>query len=597
MTGGPPIPIQESKRLAALSELCLFESQGDVELDAMVNMAARAFKVPICLVSIVSSRQQWFKARAGLAAASTSRDVSFCAYTILQKQPLEIPDATCDPRFLGNPLVTGEPGIRYYCGAPLITEEGLAIGSLCLIDTVGRPAMSESDKSMLVGFADLVMKILTGIRLRNFVDQPTGLMNRMRLHCDVEDRLAQQGELTLLVVDIMTATQLSGVVTALGYNFAHDLILSVKDLIVGQLCGARQLYKISPTRFGFVLPEEVDIDSACAGLVQALTPPVECHGVPVTLDAGIGVLPISRGPDHDLDWLRVVVSAADQARRTSRRWAFYEPKVDAAQRRALILLGSLSQALASTDQLHLVYQPKVDLQSGECRSVEALLRWDHPQLGPVSPAEFIPLAEKTALITDISFWVLTSVIQYLKRCPVEGLAVSMNITARDLENPLFMDRLLEAMAYHQIEPTRIELEFTEGVLIEQPDMVDQQLQRARRVGIGIAIDDFGTGYSNWAYLSRIPATMVKLDKTLVQKVSASTKDALLVKTLIELAGKLGYQVAAEGIETPQMLAQVKAWGCAQGQGFYLARPMSEAAFERWHAQLRPQQSWAGGMLD
>jgi EAL domain-containing protein (putative c-di-GMP-specific phosphodiesterase class I) len=581
MANSAPIPFNEKDRLANLADMCLAQGS-DAELDALVAMVSQRFAVPICLVSIVSARQQWFKAKVGLDSDSTSRDVSFCAHTILGEGPLEITDATLDPRFLANPLVTGTPGIRYYCGVPLITEDGFAIGSLCLIDTAPRHAMNDADLAALIAFAGLAMKILTGIRLRNFLDQPTGLWNRVRLEFDVQGLLAQQGDCGLLAIDIMPVKVLNDIVKALGYNFAHDLTLRVKCLIVGKLGSGVQLYKISPTRFGFILPSTQDVKRVCADLVQALQPPVECHGIPVSLDAGIGVLPMSRIGGQDLDWLRWLVNAAEEARHSERRWAYYDPEVDAAQRRAFILLSSLSQALASPQQLRLQFQPRIDLATGKCHSAEALLRWQHPVLGAISPAEFIPLAEKTALITDISLWVMASVVRYLKHCPIENLVVSMNVTARDLESCAFIDRLLEELANHAVEPTRIELEFTESVLIEHPEMVDQQLQRARRVGMTVAIDDFGTGYSNWAYLSRIPAAVVKLDKTLIQKIFSSEKDALLVKTLIDLAGELGYRVAAEGIETAEVLEQVKAWGCAEAQGFYLARPMASGDFERWH---------------
>lgn len=157
----------------------------------------------------------------------------------------------------------------------------------------------------------------------------------------------------------------------------------------------------------------------------------------------------------------------------------------------------------------------------------------------------------------------------------------MNVTARDLESCAFIDRLLEELATMASSPPASSSSSPKRT-DRAPEVVDQQLQRARRVGISVAIDDFGTGYSNWAYLSRIPAAVVKLDKTLIQKIFSSEKDALLVKTLIDLAGELGYRVAAEGIETAEVLEQVKAWGCAEAQGFYLARPMPIGDFERWY---------------
>ncbi|WP_295470644.1 GGDEF and EAL domain-containing protein [uncultured Pseudomonas sp.] len=581
-----PLPDNERERQAKVFELCVEHLDEPEELQALVALAGNHFAVPICLVSIVSEHQQWFMAKTGLDAHSTSRDVSFCAHAIHQPKPLEVPDALLDPRFFDNPLVTGAPGIRYYCGAPLLTENGIAIGSLCVIDTVPRPPMSEAERSMLTGFAEMVMKILVGIRQRNFFDHPTGLLNRFRLECDVLERLARGERFTLLALDIMQASALNDVVTALGYNFAQDLVLEVKQRVTEQLGCDLQLYKISPTRFSVILPEGQDVPRLSARMVEALQRPIYCHQIPVPLDPGIGILEISRleGDGRDLEWLRRAIGAAEAARHEPGRCAWYQPDVDAAQRRAFILLTALVQALQSADQLSLHLQPRIDLDSGCCRSAEALLRWKHPVLGDISPAEFIPLAEKTALITEISAWVMHEALRILAHTRGMDFSISMNVTARDLESSLFMDSLLEELQRLDIHPSRLQLEFTESVLIERLEVVQQQLQRARQAGIDIAIDDFGTGYSNWAYLSRIPASVVKLDRSLVQKSAVTARDRLLVQSLVSLATRLGYRVTAEGIETAELLEQVKTWGCSEAQGFYLGMPMTLAAFEHWYCK-------------
>ncbi|AIR91266.1 bifunctional diguanylate cyclase/phosphodiesterase [Pseudomonas cremoricolorata] len=581
-----PVPHNERKRLAQVAQLCVFQHQEHAELRALVELAGACFNAPMCLVSIVSERHQWFMAKTGLAAHSTSRDVSFCAHTLLEARPLEVTDASLDPRFCDNPLVTGEPGIRYYCGAPLIIEDGLAIGSFCIIDTVARPAMVAEQLTMLDRFAQLAMHIITGIRQRNFLDHPTGLLNRIKLECDVKDHLARQEGVSLVAFDVIQAASLNDVVKALGYNFAHDLTLQVKDRLAQQIDADLELYRISPTRFGTLVPAEFDVQALCARMLSALQAPVTCHGIPVPLDVGIGISRIDQrdGDGTDLEWLRRAVGAADAARRQSRRCAGYQPEADAAQRRAFILLSSLSQALRSDDQLSLHLQPRVDIASSVCASAEALLRWRHPTLGDISPAEFIPLAEKTALMPLISDWVMHAVFDVLARTRGLDFSVSMNVTASDLESPVFMDRLLAGLAERNLCSSRMQLEFTESMLVERLDVVQQQLQRARDAAIEIAIDDFGTGYSNWIYLSRIPATVVKLDRMLVQKSRDSARERTLVQTVIDLAIKLGYQVTAEGVETPEQLDHVQALGCAEAQGFLIARPMSLAAFEAWFIQ-------------
>lgn len=585
-----PMPINEKERLAKVVEWCVAGQDQNPELNALVSLAAAYFAAPICLVSIVSECQQWFMARTGLQSSATARDVSFCAHTILQAHPLEVLDAQQDPRFADNPLVTGAPGIRYYCGAPLLIEQRIAIGSLCIIDSVPRPPMTEEQRAMLLAFADMVMKILASIRRSNFHDQPTGLFNRLKLECDVQAHFDRGQALTLLAIDILPPAALNGITQALGYNFAHDLTLQVKARIVAQLPAHMPLYKISPTRFAVIVDDPEQVHALCAATIEALQAPVQCHDIPLLLDAGIGIAPLCAASDEceGLEWLRRVVSAADTARLSPGRCALFQPEVDAAQRRAFTVLAALAEALRRDDQLSLYLQPRLHLPDGECCSAEALLRWHHPQLGEVSPAEFIALAEKTALMTAISLWVMHEVLRLLQQTRAQGLCISMNVTARDLESPLFMDTLLAQLQQRRIEPSRLQLEFTESALIEQLEEVQQQLLRARQAGIEVAIDDFGTGYSNWAYLSRIPASLVKIDRSLVHKGCVDARDGQLVRSLVELATRLGYRVAAEGIETAAQLEQVAAWGCAEVQGFYLGRPMPVATFEHWYDATRPQ---------
>lgn len=583
-----PVSTNEQERLATVAEWCVQHHEQSGELRALVELARHYFSAPICLVSIVGACQQWFTARAGLEIAGTARDVSFCAHTILQAQPLEILDAAADPRFADNPLVTGEPGIRYYCGAPLRVEQQVAIGSFCIIDTASRAALNDAQRGMLLAFADMAMQIIAGMRRNNFHDQATGLFNRLKLECDVGAGLDRGQSMTLLAVDIMSAEALSELIRGLGYNFAHDLTLQAKSRIASQLESGLSLYKISPTRFAVLLEDAAAVLPLCQRILQALQAPAQCHQIPVLLDAGIGIAPITPLEDdrNSLEWLRRAVAAADTARRSAGRHAWYQTGVDAAQRRAFMLLTSLAQALHSEDELSLHLQPRVELPGGECRSAEALLRWRHPLLGDVSPGEFIPLAEKTALMANLSLWVMRAVLRILQCTRDLQFSVSFNVTARDLESATFMDTLLAELQRQAVEPGRVQLEFTESVLIEQPGEVQQQLQRASQAGIAVAIDDFGTGYSNWAYLTRLPASLVKLDRSLVQRSARGAKEALLVQSVVSLACSLGYQVTAEGIETAEQLAQAKDWGCAEAQGYHIARPMPVEVFRQWYCRTR-----------
>jgi len=585
MGAGAPIPPNEIERLKEVAKFCPADSEYDTVFDKIVEMTSAYFNAPIALISIVDEHQQWFKARVGLKETQTPREVSFCAYSTLDNTPLEVLDATLDPRFKDNSLVTGPPYIRYYTGTPLITEEGFTLGSLCIIDTVSRAAMSERDSAMLSGFAELVMMRIHSMRSRNFVDQPTGLFNRLRFEEDIRQALKTHSACQAYAVDIISPKFLNDIVKALGYSFATDLVLAIKARLQKLLPPQCLLYKISPTRFGFLLEEDQTAEHICENILKDFKKPVECHAIPILMQVGIGVLPIhSSGLQQD--WLRLVVSAADEARDRRLGWSRYEPHFDAAQQRAFMLLSSLPEAVSADKQFSLVYQPKIKLPSGRCHSVEALLRWTHPLLGPISPAEFIPLAEKTALIPSVGLWVLNAIIQQAVIWKAQGvrLRIAMNITVSDLESAEFVDAMIHEIQQHGLDPAGFELEFTESMLMTNPAEVIRQLERVRKFGVEVAVDGFGTGYSNWAYLKELPANTVKLDQSLISGLGSNQNDKQLVKTLIGLAKGLGYRVVAEGVENQEILDLLIQWGCSEAQGYLIAKPMSADALEAWIAQ-------------
>jgi len=584
MDEGAPIPPNEIERLKEVAKFCPTDSDYDDVFDKIVAMASAYHNAPIALISIVDKHRQWFKARVGLKETQTPREVSFCAYSTLDNSRLEVVDATLDTRFKDNPLVTGPPHIRYYAGEPLITEDGFTLGSLCIIDTVPRPPMSKPDRAMLNGFADLVMMRIQSMRSRNFVDQPTGLFNRLRLEEDIRQAIKTKRAYQVYAVDVVSPKFLNDIVKALGYRFAGDLVLAIKDRLHTLLPPHCLLYKISPTRFGFLLEEDETAEHICESILKDFKKPVECHGIPILMQVGIGVLPIDHSGQQD--WLRLVVSAADEARDRKLGWSLYKPHFDAAQQRAFMLLSSLPEAVNSDKQFSLMYQPKIKLPSGTCHSVEALIRWTHPQLGTISPAEFIPLAEKTALIPSVGLWVLNAIIQQAIIWKAQGLRlrIAMNITVSDLESTEFVDAMIYEVQKYDLDPADFELEFTESMLMTNPEEVIRQLERVRQMGIEVAVDDFGTGYSNWAYLKELPANTVKLDQSLISGLCTNRNDKQLVKTLIGLAKGLGYRVVAEGVENEEILDLLIQWGCSEAQGYLIARPMSATELQAWMGQ-------------
>lgn len=505
----------------------MLEEGADEVFEEILAAATSYFQTPIALISILDHQRQWFRASIGLDTRQTPRRDSFCAYAILGKGVFEVADATLDPRFRDNPYVQGEPRIRFYAGAPLATAEGLNLGSLCVIDREPRGPLSERDIAMLEHFARLVMARIHTLRSTNYIDEPTGLYNRLRLQEDVSLRLQRDGALTVIAADLLPLALLNTIIRTLGYPFSNDLMLEARDRIRAELPDFT-LYKISPTRFGLLLPrqQQEETESVC---------------------------------------LR------------------YNPPLDQAQQRAFTLLTSLSQAIGTEEGFHLVYQPKIDLPTGRCTGVEALLRWRHPQLGFVSPAEFVPLAEKTALMRPLSDWVLRHAMAQLAQWNARNipLRLAINVSASDMEDSSFLEEAVRLAKTYDIDLSALELEFTESVLIRDASAVGSVLLRARELGMGIAVDDFGTGYSNWTYLRDLPVTAIKLDQSFTRDLAGSPKAQSVTQAVIGLASQLGYRVVAEGIETHDTFHLLQAWGCHEGQGYLIAQPMLPEQLEDW----------------
>ncbi len=583
---GAPIPSNEAQRQLRVTQLCRLDSTPDDVFEQIVAMTAEYFNAPIALISIVDEQRQWFTARVGLTAQETPRQDSFCAYAILANEPFQVLDALQDPRFCDNPLVTGEPGIRFYAGMPLITPEGLGLGSLCVIDTKPREALCSQELSMLNHLAKLTMARILSLRRSTFIDPPTGLFNRARLEDDVAMVAMDARGMVLVVVDVIAPSRLNDIVRVLGYGFSQALMLCMKQTLQAQLPEGCCLYRISPTRFAFLLPDapQTELTQLYDRIIAAFDSPVQCDTIPVKTQVGVGVLPLQAGL-LEQDWLRLAISSADDARGRGIGWSAYDPHLDAAQQRSFTLLSGLSEALRTGGQLRLVYQPRISLLDGRCTSVEALLRWTHPTLGPIGPAEFIPLAEKTALIRELSLWVAEQAIEQsaIWQQQGAGFKVAINVSASDLDGAFFADQITALLDRYQLDPRSLEVEFTESALMRNPGEVSQQLHRLRLLGIEIAIDDFGTGYSNWTYLRDLPATTVKLDQSFIRNLSDDEKDRRLVRTIIDLAKRLELRVVAEGIETQAVHDLVALWGCDEGQGYHIARPMESDALAGWVA--------------
>lgn len=583
--GVSTIAQNERLRLVEVDRLTSAIANGsDPVLNSVVSMLCGYFQVPTALVSIIDRDYQVFKARIGMEGDRTPREWSFCAHELHLDSILEVCDTRQDWRFAENPLVTGEPHIRYYAGAPLVVSPGLSLGRLCIIDHQSRPVLDTRERALLANAADIVVARLKSIHRQHFYDSMTGLPNRKRFEADLHEGHAFEGQ-TAVFIEPIAASAMDGLVKTLGVEFFVQFMLAVKEALLAAFPAGARLYRTGTLSFLTVMEhcEPALLHARLDTIVAALSRPLYCGNVPVFADVGISVLQLGVEADASIDRLRLLASMTDAARRSERRWLGYDPLIDAHLRRSTTLLNALEGALIATDQLCLVYQPRIDLSVNRCVAVEALLRWTHPTLGPISPAEFIPLAETTASIRGITRWVMRHACQQLAAWRADGLemVVSLNISALDLTDGHLFDDLTRALRDHGVDPRHLELEFTESVLVTDFDLVQEQLQRFRSLGVAIGIDDFGSGYSNWVYLRKIPATSVKLDRSLLANLQPGSNEWHIIRNLVSLLRDLRLTVVAEGIETDLHHHLLRGWGCDQGQGYYYAKPMPATDLATW----------------
>lgn len=265
----------------------------------------------------------------------------------------------------------------------------------------------------------------------------------------------------------------------------------------------------------------------------------------------------------------------------------YQQDRDLAHQRQISLIRDLRRA-AAEGELFLLYQPKLDLRRDDLRLAEALLRWQHPVFGVVSPTEFIPLAERTGSMHSLTSWVIEACIRQLAQWNRRALSVrlSLNISASDLEDDGLELRVKECLERYQVAAEQLVFEITESAIMRDPEQSLAVLQRLRGCGISLSVDDFGTGYSSLAQLQRLPVQELKIDQSFIRHLDDTSGDAVIVRSTIEMSHKLGLKVVAEGVEFEHCLRLLESWGCDTVQGYLISRPLPTEAFERWIQTLR-----------
>ena len=507
--------------------------------------------------------------------------------------------------FILIPMLLGAALFGLWGGLAFGLLAGLILGPFMPLDTaagVDQPTLSWVTRTgiylIVGGFAGWLFDrhaLHSHQLLAHAYNNPTtGLPNRESLErythklmqqADAPDQAASRVFVISLRMDNYQDT-----VSALGFSAERPLLRAIADRLrtVAEPADGT-VFHIHDDHFAVLLTDRSRKDSLdiTRAAVASLQTPFEVLGIPVYLGAHAGV---SSFPFHEQEEPARLLSKAwmamHEASQSGRGYRSYDRRHEDSSLQTIELLGELQHAM-DDGQLHLHYQPKIDLVSRRLTGVEALLRWNHPTRGPVSPGDFIPQAERTGLIHSLTERVLDLALADIAIMHGKGLKipVSVNVSARNFLDPDFADNLLAKVRASGLPSCALELEFTETALMADPDEVIGALQRLTATGLELSIDDFGTGYSSLAYLKRMPVTTLKIDQAFVSQMLEHEVDERITRASISLAKDLGMKVVAEGVEDAHTLARLQELHCESAQGFGIARPMPLEAMLEW-AQTR-----------
>jgi diguanylate cyclase (GGDEF)-like protein len=413
----------------------------------------------------------------------------------------------------------------------------------------------------------------------------TGLPNRMLLNDRLDRAVAlatrHTKKVAVLFLDLDGFKYIND---SLGHPTGDKLLQSIAKRLVDCIRGSDSVSRQGGDEFVVLLLElEQAEDAAITArrMLHAVAQPhsIDRHDLHVTSSIGVSVY-----PDDGLDaetLIRNADTAMYQAKENGRRsFQFFKPAMNVRAVERQFIEEGLRRALERREfALH--YQPKVNLTTGAITGAEALLRWTHPTRGLVSPADFIPVAEDCGLILPIGAWVLREACEQARAWMDAGLpatSVAVNVSAMEFRNENFLDGLVAILNETGFDPRSLELELTESVLMKHAAVTATILRTLRKSGIRVAVDDFGTGYSSLSYLQKFPVDAVKIDQSFVRQISTAGDDTTIVKAVIGMARGLKLRVIAEGVETPEELAFLRAYRCEEAQGYYFSRPVPAQQF-------------------
>ena len=577
----------EQERLGAQDETVAVD--GADALDRVGRLTAAVLRVPVALVTLVSHEERCFAAHAGLTAPCWSEALptalahALCRHVIGSDAYFAVEDARAHPH-AGADQAIRDLGIGAYAGAPLRDADGLVLGALCAADTEPHPWTAD-ELSLLVDLAALASNAIDGHGHRldaDGRDALTGLPSRGAVG-ELANRAirAAAAETTTAVV----ALGIDGfrlINEALGHAAGDVILRAVAGRLQSTLRPGDAVCRMAGDVF-VVVCEQVNDEADALRVADRLRRSVEdepyvAAGEVQPVSVSVGVVTASDRVEAD-DLLATAVVEMERAKAAAQKRS--ESSGPAHDQRAAadrLTIRNDVRGAHRRGEMSVVYQPVVRLGTGRTVGYEALLRWNHPRLGPVAPDTFIPSAEASGAIVAIGEWVLERACADLARwqrlAPWADLHVAVNVAPVQLGVPAFTQLVAGVLETAGLRPAQLTLEVTERTLLSDRVVHHDTLAELREMGVWLALDDFGTGYSSLAYLTRFPFDDLKIDKAFVDRMHSEPQAASIVRGIMGMARGLGLRTIAEGVESPEQAAALTRNGCELAQGYLFAKPLA-----------------------
>ena len=416
-------------------------------------------------------------------------------------------------------------------------------------------------------------------------DALTGLPNRALFAESLEAALAQEHDDARVAVMLIDLDGFKEINDTLGHHTGDAILCEVAGRLAPQGAQACTVARLGGDEFAVLVANALDEQALSAqadAIIASIGQPLGVDGLLLDIRGSLGVAVSSRYVHDSTTLMRHADIAMYAAKRAGGGSRFYDRAEDRSTLRRLRLATELRQAIERAD-LDVWYQPVVDLRTGKPVSCEALLRWSHDQFGPISPTEFIPVAESAGLIDQLTWWVLGTALAQAKawRRLFPELTMAVNLSARSLMNVDIAPRLGEMLQGVGLQPEALTLELTESSAMADPQGSERVLNELGQLGVNLSIDDYGTGFSSLSRMKHLPFQELKIDRSFIKEMIHDTGDEAIVRSTIELARNLGRTVTAEGVEDQATLQRLESLGCQAAQGFFLARPLPAVQCEAW----------------